>query len=244
MKKVIIIGLSILVVITLLAVVGNWYYKSQKENSTIVNPNKEFEQLENKVADLEEETPSKKVVENEDRDVELEEIPVGRISKDKFKVAVDSDTCNYEKEGESGVEEAEKPLEVDVSNRKAYITMSSENELLQSIAQSEDVENLTDLDAEEITGFSSEPVEVFFGDFGQDIVEMKLLFLMKDGSVEYINVVDMLKNQSYKSQGKIKNLENIKQFECITVSDTDGGGYITTIAIDEDGYYYDLNELF
>ena len=241
MKKVL-IGILVVCIVALLIVTGKLYNSSNEKNTSIANQEAKIQQLENKVVELENEITQKDVIENEENDVELEQIPIGKVSKDNFKVFVDMDTCYYEKEAE--VRDYDTMVKVNISNKKAYITIDSENETLKSILESENIKNVNDIENKEITGFLSEPVEVYFGQFGQDITGEKILFLMKDGSVEYINVVDMLKTQNYKSAGKIKNLSDVKQFDVLTVFDTEGGGYTTTIAIDKNGYYYDLNELF
>lgn len=204
------------------------------------NAKEERDLLQSQIDDLNQEKKENQTIkgEKEEKTAKVEKVPVGEVSKDKFKVCNDGDTMYYTKEEEQKIE---KIVDVKIENKKVYLTIDPENEAVKSIIGRE--KQIKSVEDEEITGFSGVPEEVYFADFGQDIGEQKILILMEDDSVEYIDITDMLENQEYKSDGKIKGLENIQQFDLLSVSDTEGGGYVTTIAIDKDGYYYDINEL-
>lgn len=201
--------------------------------------------LQSEIKDLKEqpvnETENNETVTKEPTNIEIEEIPIGKVSKEKFKVCVDSDTCYYEKD--EPMEFDDLGVKIEISNNKAYLTIDTQNENLSTMIDKTDFEKLKNVKNQEITGFSAKPTQVYYGEFGQDIIGRVVLFLMADGTVEYIKLMNMLENQTYKSAGKIQNLSDVKQFDVLSVSDTEGGGYVTTIAIDKDGYYYDLNEL-
>ena len=180
-------------------------------------------------------------VETESGDETVFVVPEGEISKDKFKVCSNYDTVYYENDGEEEYDFAKyMGIEVTIENGKAYLIIDGTNENAQALTDGEQVTSVKD---KEITGFSAKPVSVYGGEFGQDIVGLTMLFLMDDGTVEYIQVADMLTDESYVSQGTIEGLTNAKQFAILSVGDTEGGGYITTIAIDKDGYYYDLSQM-
>lgn len=201
--------------------------------------------LQSEIKDLKEqpvnETENNETVTKEPTNIEIEEIPIGKVSKEKFKVCEDSDRFYYEKY--EPMEFDDLGVQIEISNNKAYLTIDTQNENLSTMIDKTDFEKLKNVKNQEITGFSAKPTQVYYGEFGQDVIGRVVLFLMADGTVEYIEQMDMLENQTYKSAGKIQNLSDVKQFDVLSVSDTEGGGYVTTIAIDKDGYYYDLNEL-
>ncbi len=201
--------------------------------------------LQSEIKDLKEqpvnETVNDETVTKEPANVEIEEIPIGKVSKEKFKVCEDSDRFYYEKY--EPMEFDDLGVKIEISNNKAYLTIDTQNENLSTMIDKTDFEKLKNVKNQEITGFSAKPTQVYYGEFGQDVIGRVVLFLMADGTVEYIEQMDMLENQTYKSAGKIKNLSDVKQFDVLSVSDTEGGGIVTTIAIDKDGYYYDLSEL-
>ena len=131
-------------------------------------------------------------------------------------------------------------IAVKVEEGKAYISTEFDKE--EWISQMYD--DPTEVENQEITGFEGEPVMCFMAMAGQDINPPTLCFLMDDGSVEYVNSKDMLKSEEYQVKGQINELENIVSFEYVSVSEPDGlGGYISTVAIDEDGYSYDIFEI-
>lgn len=92
----------------------------------------------------------------------------------------------------------------------------------------------------EITGFSKKVVDVFVGMYGNGIDYPIILFLMEDGTVEYLNSKDAFENNKFVSAGKISGVENIVRIEQAGAYEEGSGGYRTVIAIDKDGYYYDV----
>ena len=104
------------------------------------------------------------------------------------------------------------------------------------------------LEGQEITGFSSNIVEVHFAYFGTDVSPAKIVFLMEDGTVEYADSKKIIENSEFVSAGKIEGISNIVKIESVEVEyyDETGnseGGVGTNVAIDKEGYAYDLSEL-
>lgn len=129
---------------------------------------------------------------------------------------------------------------------KATVTVMPDNEVYKMLYPDTEV----DIQNQELTGFDGKIASVYFANFGDDIEPCKILFLMEDGSVEYIDSEKMIKSkdQKYVSEGKIEGLENIVHFENVAVAfeDENGereGGTLTVVAVDKDGYSYDLDQL-
>ncbi len=92
--------------------------------------------------------------------------------------------------------------------------------------------------------FDKEIYDIFIGGFGQDIHTNEMaFFILSDGTVEYINIKEAIENDTYQSNGKISNLTDIVGIQMANVSSKDGpGGYITTIAYNKDGKFYDIDK--
>lgn len=90
-----------------------------------------------------------------------------------------------------------------------------------------------------ISNFSQEIADIYIGGFGQSITGVTLLFLMKDGSVEYtpiVNAINQGNESQVKSYGKINEVSDIIKF--LTADATNG---VTTLAVKSDGSFYDLS---
>lgn len=129
---------------------------------------------------------------------------------------------------------------------KATVTVIPDNEVYKMLYPDTEV----DIQNQELTGFDGKIASVYFANFGDDIAPCKILFLMEDGSVEYIDSEKMIKSkdQKYVSEGRIEELSNIVRFENVAVAfeDENGereGGTLTVVAVDKDGYSYDLGQL-
>jgi hypothetical protein len=85
--------------------------------------------------------------------------------------------------------------------------------------------------------FEKKIVDVFFGEMGQSSSGDTLFILLEDGTVEYIPIVHMFNHVQGApvSYGKINGVSNVAKF---TLSSTAGG--VTTLAIKNDGTFYDL----
>ena len=85
--------------------------------------------------------------------------------------------------------------------------------------------------------FDKKIVDVFFGEMGQSSSGDTLFILLEDGTVEYIPIVHMFNHIQAEvvSYGKINGVSGVTKF---TLSSTSGG--VTTLAIKNDGTFYDL----
>lgn len=88
-----------------------------------------------------------------------------------------------------------------------------------------------------------EVVEILAAPFGQAASGSRLLFLMKDGTVEYISLFEIARTGEVKSAGKIPGVEKVVKFYLSGDVDVTtacvGGGY-DVYAQRADGKYYDL----
>lgn len=108
----------------------------------------------------------------------------------------------------------------------------SQNYSLGWVTSTEDIE----LQKQDIA-FAQEIDDIFIGGFGQSVVGDTALFLMHDGSVEYIPLKKALATDPYnlKSYGKVPEVSSIVKFY---TANTTGG--VTTLAQKADGTFYDL----
>lgn len=85
--------------------------------------------------------------------------------------------------------------------------------------------------------FEKKIVDVFFGGMGQSSSGDTLFILLEDGTVEYIPIVHMFNHVQGApvSYGKINGVSDVAKF---TLSSTSGS--VTTLAIKNDGTFYDL----
>ena len=85
--------------------------------------------------------------------------------------------------------------------------------------------------------FDKKIVDLFFGSMGQDVMGDTLFILMEDGTVEYIPLVHMFNHAQDGpiSYGKIAGVSNVNHF-----ASADMGYGLTTLAVRNDGSFYDL----
>ena len=88
--------------------------------------------------------------------------------------------------------------------------------------------------------FSQNIADVFIAGSGQSLGSEKVLFLMADGTVEYIPVKEATAAREMKSYGKVDGLNNIVKFYRGTVvqADSQVGGGAMSYAQDVDGNIY------
>lgn len=89
--------------------------------------------------------------------------------------------------------------------------------------------------------FSQEVSEFMIGGFGQDVVNDTMLFLMEDGTIEYIPIKKAYSTTSPEdvksSYGTIPEVKDV-----IKLYQVSAGQYQTVLAQQADGSFYDLNE--
>lgn len=162
------------------------------------------------------------------------------VKFDSSKMKSDSTNVRYEEETEwipnSG------GLKIEIKEGKPFLTTDIEEEQYKFYFSEvkEQVKN------KEITGFKSKVKDVYYAYMGNGDPAPMILFLMEDGTVEFVDSLKMLTNEKYESQGKIKELSNIVKFVHLNAQEFDEngegmGGWITVAAIDEDGYSFDLS---
>ncbi len=100
-----------------------------------------------------------------------------------------------------------------------------------------------------ITGLSGEATDIVYSEFGQDLDPKSAIFffILKDGTVQYITVEDLLKSETLKPTGTVKGLTNIVKIQQVEamerIDETGGPGYVTTVAVDSQGNSYDIGQI-
>ena len=135
-------------------------------------------------------------------------------------------------------------LDINIKDGKPYLTTDINNEkfvfmfplLIESV------------ESKELTGFYGKVEEVYQAYIGNGDPKPVLLFLMNDGSVEYIKSSTILENGVFESEGKIIELSDIVKFQSVNAYDIDEdgerlSGWQTVVAIDKKGYSYDLSKI-
>lgn len=109
--------------------------------------------------------------------------------------------------------------------------------------------NNCNVDVQEHRGditFDQEVSEFMFGAFGQDASSETMLFLMKDGTVEYIPIAKAYKAKSPEeiksTYGAIPEVKDIIKLYHVSAGAQNAGGYTTVLAQKADGSFYDLTQ--
>ncbi len=82
--------------------------------------------------------------------------------------------------------------------------------------------------------------DVIIKGWGQGVDCPIVFFLMKDGTVEWLNSYQALVNKKFEAEGKITGVENVERIIRASVGGDDGPGNYTIIGIRADGTFYDL----
>ena len=166
------------------------------------------------------------------------QIAYRKVAFDGSKVKNAISGVKYEETGENYISSTEFHVNVIQEGERVFVTTNGFEEKYNWL---NGVSGIKDVEHKEITGFSGEVVSYFLAAEGQDITPPTILFLMADGTVEYVKSIEMLKNNNFTSKGKISGLTNINRFTFINVLDINGGGgHYSTADIDNDGYAYDI----
>ena len=90
--------------------------------------------------------------------------------------------------------------------------------------------------------FNKKVVDIVYATYGIDLSYETILFLMEDGTVEFLPIDDAAIKGQIKSYGQVENITNIVKFyPNISAGRTNGvGGYVTTLAQSSDGTIYDI----
>ena len=102
-----------------------------------------------------------------------------------------------------------------------------------------------------ITGFSGEILDILLDSIGHHSVGGEvILFLMSDGTVEYVPLEKALKNggNNIKSYGKVQGVSDIVRLSTVRIGNitNDGekiGAHSNPVAIKADGSFYDVGKI-
>ena len=101
-----------------------------------------------------------------------------------------------------------------------------------------------------ITGFSGEILDILLDSIGHQAVGGEvILFLMSDGTVEYVPLEKALKNggNNIKSYGKVQGVSDIVRLSTVRIANIYNGetvgGHANPVAIKADGSFYDVGNI-
>lgn len=211
----------LILIFTAAGLVGGWYVG--KEN--LIKIGTEKEEKEDK---------------NEEEIEEQEELKVGECQNCK-------EGNKYTLIGNSSVGLS---IEID-SNMKSATIKANVKELGSayglSLTSLGDNEYITEV---KVDGFNKKITQVHIGGFGQAVGAENILYVLEDGTVEYTPILKEIKenwnkenkDKLFKSNGKVKDVEDISYITGASVASGTSGHY-TTIAVKKDGSFYDLDEI-
>lgn len=85
-------------------------------------------------------------------------------------------------------------------------------------------------------------IDVVFGRFGNGSGDETILFLMDDGTIEYVPYYLALKENNFRSRGKLEGINGVIRLLYVNANNPNGtGGYRTVLAQRADGTLYDLS---
>lgn len=233
---------AILIVILLIAFGVIFYLYnvdiSKKQTEEKLNTANEIFELNKKISELEEKLENQESNKNVIQDNTQAKKDV-KFDSNKMK----SNSTNVRYEETTDWTPTSSGLEIEIKNGKPYLSTNIEDEQYKFLFS----EVKGKVSNEEITGFNQDVKDVYYAYMGNGDMCPYILFLMKDGTVEFSDSGKMLKNKKYESLGKIKELSNIVKFVHLNAQEVDENGeglsgWITVAAIDEDGYSFDLSE--
>lgn len=233
---------AILIVILLIAFGVIFYLYnvdiSKKQTEEKLNTANEIFELNKKISELEEKLENQESNKNVVQDNTQAKKDV-KFDSNKMK----SNSTNVRYEETTDWTPTSSGLEIEIKNGKPYLSTNIEDEQYKFLFS----EVKGKVSNEEITGFNQDVKDVYYAYMGNGDMCPYILFLMKDGTVEFSDSGKMLKNKKYESLGKIKELSNIVKFVHLNAQEVDENGeglsgWITVAAIDEDGYSFDLSE--
>ncbi len=234
MKKLV----PLMIIICIIVLIATIVMMTSNITAMLTSQEEKLSQMQNQVNHLEnqiaepkkENTVPEPVVEKD-----IENTP--QFSMEKLKLAVPDAT--YEIADEASVSPLKNSgITIEIEEGKVYLSTDVTNSQYQTLFP-----NIAEVKKQEITGFTAKPKSFEYAVFGQDINPPVILFLLEDGTLEYVKSLEMLQNANYGSKGKIGELTNIVDFDYVSVHENAGGSFISTVAIDKEGFYYDLHEL-
>ncbi len=228
--------LSILIILVLILIVGGFFYiKNISDKQDKILDSLAEENIE-ETNEIKEENSMNLTAETNKN---IEDETKTQVNFNPDKVIPENEYVLYEEDMQDRITSG---LDVKVSDGRVFFSTDIEDDSYKLSFSDLDLEEIKD---KEITGFDVPVEKVHLAYMGNGDMAPILLFLMKDGSVEYLESRDMLENENYKSSGKLGNLSDIVKFTNVTITDLDEngetlGGAIGVVAIDKDGISYDI----
>ena len=244
MKKVLLLIIILICSIVMIGLDLKMMTDFEKNNSDLKS---QVAQLEQQVTELSEKNENNSTdSKSEKRNSADEEETSDEFSRDtrvsfnpnKMKVYAENAEYSSEEIQEQASKLEEYGINIKIENGEAYVSTDDSKDWYKDL-----FEDIDEIEDKKIEGFETKIDEVKVMIYGQDLARPIILFMMEDGSVEYVKSETMLKDEKYESEGKIEDLENIVDIAYASVTEDNASGYITTVAIDQDGYAYDLTEL-
>ena len=226
-------------IITLIVLAAGGFLLVQKvdkvstEVATVKESSAKVSELEDRIAKLEGSDDKESSATDEKK---TKPVKKKAVEFDPEKMKVSAENAKYEETDSFDLDSL--GLKVDVEDGKAYVSVKFVDDYTGELYGIDE-----EIKDKEITGFKSTPTSCFVAIAGQDLNAPVLCFLMEDGTVETLDTKTAFKNKKYASEGTLKGLKNIVSFAVVSVSEDEEGGYISSVAIDEDGYAYDIFEL-
>lgn len=241
MKKLMTTVLLICIIALMVVTLGLCDKVQEKEKDLIAQEEK-MKQIETRIVELEENKTTEQNKKEQEVSKETENLGTLNVKFDPNKIKTKTEGMKYKNKIQ--YVDSITGMSITLEEGKVYLYTEPDNQTHKEIFP----KATKKLEGQEITGFSSNIVEVHFAYFGTDVSPAKIVFLMEDGTVEYADSKKIIENSEFVSAGKIEGISNIVKIESVEVEyyDETGnseGGAGTNVAIDKEGYAYDLSEL-
>ena len=177
-------------------------------------------------------------------------LAINQMEEKKLKeelIPLDSNKCintpNAIFGGYKEIETKEEGLDIQISEDKMHAVLNIDWDKFMSILNINNYENARRID---VLGFQKKIKSGYRGIFGHE-GGGNILFLMEDGSVEYIDLFDIIEKDHISTNTittkQIPNVTDIEEFHRTSFYFENGGGGATTIAMKKDKTFYDLSSL-
>ncbi len=97
-----------------------------------------------------------------------------------------------------------------------------------------------------IDNFDTQVIDVSLASYSQAVGDELLLFLMKDGTIEYLPLRKAAQTNNFKSYGKIENIKDVVRIytaRCYSADPNVSGNARTIVAFTNEGKFYDLGDI-
>ena len=224
-----------MLIVCIAIIIASVVYLTWSVTGIAVNQEAKLNQIQNQVNELENQIKKNQI--EDDSEMLPEEKETNQLPVDKLKLAKPQATYEIA-DSETENSWSNMGLVIEIEDGKPYVSTDATNAQYQTLFP-----NVPEIKKQEIAGFTSKVTKTQYAVFGNDVNPPILLFLMEDGTVEYAKSLEMLQNKVYQSAGKVGELSNVVDFAYVSVQENAESGYISTVAVDNQGFYYDLNEI-